>query len=266
MAAAATPFERARLNSNDRVFGGTEVEIGRYPWMAGLRFTPSSSNNFCGGSLIAPDFVLTAAHCVTFRFAPPEAIYVTIGSHWLNGTDDNDADMRKVTATFVFPGFSSAVLGHDIAILQLEAPSTKTPVALVQNWVAADMATTLLGWGQTTDAGDSQSYPLLQADLTVLDSAECQDRIQNGGDPMYAQWAVTDTHLCAGGVAGIGACYGDSGGPLFVTVGDNDEATLALVGDVSFGELCGAGLPDVYGRISAAKEFIDQVASGHTWV
>ncbi|ETV91946.1 hypothetical protein H310_13595 [Aphanomyces invadans] len=262
------PRRSDRAVVHQRVYGGSPTPRGATPWIAGLRFTADGSS-FCGGALIAPEYVVTAAHCVTFRHAPPKELFVSVGSVVHNGTD---GDIRTVAMYWTAPTFMNALLGSDIAVLKLSAPSTKRPVALSNDSIRANTSTIAFGWGATSPSAYA-SATLLQANLTTIDSDECQRRIRaSSNDSSYTSWHATDSHMCAGGTAGTGTCYGDSGGPVVVNPsGDDIEFPIrprqpVLVGTVSFGVACAAGVPDVFSRLSTAKPFIDKYSVGHTWI
>ncbi|RHY29021.1 hypothetical protein DYB32_005520 [Aphanomyces invadans] len=214
-------------------------------------------------------YVVTAAHCVTFRHAPPKELFVSVGSVVHNGTD---GDIRTVAMYWTAPTFMNALLGSDIAVLKLSAPSTKRPVALSNDSIRANTSTIAFGWGATSPSAYA-SATLLQANLTTIDSDECQRRIRaSSNDSSYTSWHATDSHMCAGGIAGTGTCYGDSGGPVVVNPSCDDiefpirPRQPVLVGTVSFGVACAAGVPDVFSRLSTAKPFIDKYSVGHTWI
>ncbi|RQM27441.1 hypothetical protein B5M09_010318 [Aphanomyces astaci] len=167
------------------------------------------------------------------------------------------------------PNFASAPLGSDLAILKLDAPSTKRPVALSKQWVHPNTTTVTFGWGQCS-LSEPSSYHLLQANLTTIANAACQRRIRTASnDSVYTTWNATASHLCAGGVTGTGTCYGDSGGPLVAHPYLDTNLSLSqivLVGIVSFGVKCADGVPDVFTRVSATATFIDEHVTGHRWV
>lgn len=240
-------IEQADLMGNNtmgtRVVGGSEAPRGKYEFNAGMR-TSAGGSSFCGGALIAPDVVLTAAHCLPIP-------WVSAGTHFRRGT--NDGQQRSVQRTVRHPSYDFRGEDYDFALLFLSSSSNTDTVRLASNNQGDESVgrtATVTGWGSTSEGG-STSDVLLEVDVDIVSNSQCNRAIenatgQNGG--------ITNRMICAGGVRGEDACQGDSGGPLFV----NKNGNPILVGDVSWGIGCArAGVPGVYGRISSVRSWID---------
>ncbi|GAB9476418.1 Serine protease trypsin-like protein [Globisporangium polare] len=228
-----------------QILGGTETPVGTSTYVAGMRSTAAGSS-FCGGSLIAPTWILTAAHCAS------SIQYVNVGTHYLSGVTDGTA--VKVLRKIIHPSYKSASTGNDYLLLELASAVAYPPVALAaangSDETVGNVATTL-GWGTTTSGG-TQSKVLLQVDVAIVANASCKAKLSS----------VTDTMVCAGGLKNQDSCQGDSGGPLVVKQNNTD----VLVGIVSWGQGCGQlGYPGVYSRVSAGRAFIDQYVPAATW-
>ncbi|KAF0708695.1 Aste57867_6249 [Aphanomyces stellatus] len=222
------------------IVGGKEAAKGQHQYVTGLRKTAGGSD-FCGGSLIAPNVVLTAAHCI-----PAKPQYVAIGTHYLSGTQDGE--QIKVTKTVVHPKRGNN--NWDFAVLILERDSKFAPVQVSFDEVKAGTPTIVRGWG-TTSSGGSQSNVLLEVGVDAIDNAQCGKFLGSS--------SIDETMLCAGGKRGEDSCQGDSGGPL--TVEQNGSAKL--VGVVSWGDGCAQqDKPGVYARISIARDFIQPYLKG----
>ncbi len=235
---------REPVDMKPLILGGTEVAVGRKTYVSGLRSSAGGSS-FCGGSLITPKHILTAAHCMG------SIKYVSVGTHYLSGT--KDGEQLKVVKQTRHPKYNSKSNSWDFLVLELEKPSKFAPVALAKadgsDFVAGAKSTTM-GWGTTTEGG-SQSNVLLRVDVNLVDNQTCGKTLD-----------VDETMVCAGGEKNKDSCQGDSGGPLVVekAVGD------VLAGVVSWGEGCGrVNYPGVYARVSAAREWINSVAPGANW-
>ncbi len=220
-----------------------------YPFMAALVDHQSASaydGFFCGGSLVAPMLVLTAAHCVAARTAAPGSIDVVLGRTSLAASV---GERIAVTDVIVNPSFDATLLTGDVAVLQLARPAAEVPIALAGSPPAVGVTTMLLGWGNLTGLGGTASYPttLQRLDAPVLDASACD---------LYSQFR-TAFELCAGDLTALhGACDGDSGGPL---VTGDAAASWQLVGTVSYATApCAqANAPPVFQRADVVVPFLD---------
>lgn len=252
----------AGVESPDEVeiVGGKVVtDVNTYPWMTALYidFDPSTSGAaLCGGSLIYPRWVLTAAHCVvneaTGATVAPGNVQAVFGR-----LDLTSSEGVIITATRVIthPGYRHNATDFDIALIYLNAPSTQAILPRLATSQDAELfapsqPATVLGWGKTSNLAPP-SDTLRQVTLPIVSNTTCN--ISNPGQ-------ITDNMLCAGYLqGGKDACQGDSGGPLIVS--DRDNRWLQ-VGIVSWGRFCALPLSyGVYTRVSQFNEWIrDQVA------
>jgi trypsin len=221
------------------IVGGTEVAVGQFTYITGVRFDSPTSKSQCGGSLIAPKYVLTAGHCLVGN-----DYYVAVGTHNLSG--DADGERIHVIKTTAHPLWSG-VDGdpYDFGILELEHASNGTlaPLYFEDDALnAPGVAAKVRGWGQTSWGGE-QSDVLLEVGVKIWANDKCAENL-NGIDKAM---------ICAGGIKGEDSCRGDSGGPLTVLKNGSE----VQVGVVSWGFECArANTPGVYGRLSHAKDFI----------
>ncbi len=232
------------------IVGGSVVNDNRYPWMAALVDSgepDASTGQFCGGSLIAPDWVLTAAHCVEDVNAA--GANVLLGQRNLT---DNNGERIAVERIIVHPDYNAQ--GYpDIALMQLADASAAPVISLpsFNNPAPNDgEISTVTGWGQVSENGPATNE-LRESSMPVVDHSTCNSAYNN---------EINRTAMvCAGTPSGDkDSCYGDSGGPLFVK--RNNEFVQA--GVVSFGEACGlAGVPGVYARVSSYYDWISSYAT-----
>ena len=223
------------------VVGGGPASPGEYPAVAEITFGPF----LCTGTLIAPDWVLSAGHCSSITGAavaspaswPAPLINVRIG-----GVNQNDGEERPVGRVIVHPDYL-LTSGYDISLLQLSQPSTMTPTQVASAgersiWSAGTLET-IVGWGATEEGGDVPDT-LQEAQVPVTTDQYCAGAYSDF-DPA--------TMVCAGfPEGGVDTCQGDSGGPMF---GRNAAGQLRVVGTTSFGEGCARpGKPGVYGRVA----------------
>jgi secreted trypsin-like serine protease len=288
--------------SHKKVYGGMSAPPGAFPYQVSLILSEAKkgeefSYHFCGGSLIADTWVLTAGHCVTSEgeLTEPKAINVYVGS-----TDFKNGDRIAVKSVYRHPQYIADFTDNDVALLKLErAPKKEVKVSKI-NLIdsAKDSALeapgtdlTIVGWG-TTEQG-SLSKTLRYTSVKMVDRAECnnnilqnraaslddslsgivrsfripEDKLKDIRDAIMksAGQLVNENMVCAGdpnpapGAEFVhDTCQGDSGGPLVAKAGD--KATQ--VGIVSWGEGC--GIPKLHGVYTRLGKFVDWVKSTAT--
>ncbi len=244
------------------VVGGTDVEEGRYPFVAYVDISGQAS---CTGSLIAPGWVLTAGHCAAVTGAlgvplpatlPPSAYSVTVGTV---NSDHSGGETIAVTAVHADPDYAATNgTGHDVALLELERPATVRPVKIGApsdrpRWAPGRMLT-IAGFGVTAESGDAPAV-MQEAEVPRVSDTQCAQAYSDA-TPVLGNAFDSESALCAGFAEGeVDTCEGDSGGPLLTRFYDG----LRLVGATSYGEGCAReGKPGVYARLTAGpvKRFI----------
>jgi hypothetical protein len=240
-----THFQLLGGNGNgidSRIVGGSQSAPGEFPYYVDL--------NGCGGSLIAPDVVLTAAHCGSF-----EGDTVIVGAYRAGSTQNNAVSVSVVDEAR-HPDFNDSTLANDFLLLKL-SKSVNIPGSNVVLSLNDDSFNptdgddlTVLGLGVTSEGGSAPSI-LRDVEVQAIDTNICNRPAAYGGD-------VTNTNMFCAGVnnGGKDSCQGDSGGPIVKRVGNQH----IQVGVVSWGEGCAReNKPGVYARVSSAYNWIDQV-------
>jgi secreted trypsin-like serine protease len=230
-------------NEEDRIYGGSEADASQFPYIVSLREDDADSNTYCGGTLIASQYVVTAAHCVKTDEA---TIYASIGSAFGSGSSA-DGQVVKVIEGFRHPMYNKSEHLYDVGVLKLETEvSTDTIDLCASDGSDNEVGTvaTVRGWGLTENG--SQSLMMEEVNVQIVSNAECNKEYSD---------RITDGMLCAGDGNGKDSCNGDSGGPLI----END----VLVGIVSWGGKCGVN-SGVYTRVSYVLDYINDIVNGGT--
>jgi secreted trypsin-like serine protease len=241
---------RARMLAQPKIVGGTVAGPHANPFQVGLltRNNPDDFQaQFCGGTLVKPNVVVTAAHCSD---GPVTAgnVQVLTGTRRLNGSGTR-RDVKKI---FIHPNWDPNTFDFDVAVWILKSNAAGIEKAkLVQLAKEPKTGKTLVtGWGNTTGSGNSFPIELRQVIVPLQPKADCNDADSYNG-------AITNNMICAGlDAGGKDSCQGDSGGPLTTrplgTAGGVGAYDI-LTGIVSWGFGCAA--PELFGVYTRVARF-----------
>jgi len=237
------------LREKGRIVNGENSTTGQYPWVVSLREGDEHfSYAVCGGSLITPSIILTAAHCVGgIRMADYNRF---------DQRDDVGVQRRYFndSSIVVHENYSPETFQYDVALIHLDIPFEQ-PQIIVKINADPDFPQTrslkllVVGWGRTSYNGEVSNTQQF-ARLDYIPNDECLKRWQGN--------YITGDMLCAYG-EGTDACQGDSGGPILTL---NRAFEQVLVGVVSFGKECASDLPGVYARVSFVMEWLEEKICG----
>ena len=230
LTAALASVSVANADVNPKIVGGEDASISDFPFTVAL--TQPDGFQFCGGSLVAPNKVVTAAHCTVD--SQPADIVVVAGRTSLSNDEGKSSPVSNI---WVHPNYEDATTGSDVSVLTLSEPLADfAPIALETSADAYAEGTnsTVLGWGLTTEGGEASDV-LQKVDVPLTSDDTCKSAYQEYDASAMVCAAVPE--------GGKDSCQGDSGGPLVI------DGKLA--GIVSWGQGCAqAGFPGIYTRVA----------------
>lgn len=257
--------------TNFRILRGDVASDGAWPWQVALIRTPNNTlfeGQYCGGSLVTRQWVMTAAHCVYDKQADgtlvpiaPESIKILAGTNLLM---DNTGELLDVVSVHPHPDYDPVAIDNDIALIELSRPpeagkiaTVRLPSGAVEEKLASPgVAAIVTGWGRMQDG----QFPvdLRQVQISILSRDECnasviearaaeaREAFNNARQALAiddgaaarawelmiesAAGPISDNMVCSGTYAGgLGSCNGDSGGPLVVQLTDGGYVQVGIV-------------------------------------
>ncbi|XP_010607816.1 chymotrypsinogen B [Fukomys damarensis] len=239
------------LSGLARIIHGEDAVPGSWPWQVSLQ--DETGFHFCGGSLICPYWVVTAAHCQV------RTSDVVVAGEYDLASGEEDVQVLEIAEVFPNPDFSFENASGDIALIRLATPAqltlTVSPVCLpcaCGDFGPGTLCVTT-GWGLSSFDSRETPSKLQQAVLPLVSTEECKNYLSD-------YFTITDQMICAGG-SGVSSCLGDSGGPLVC----QKDGAWTLVGIVSGGSgTCDTSTPGVYARVTALVSWVREILEANS--
>ncbi|XP_071814562.1 uncharacterized protein [Apostichopus japonicus] len=249
--------QRDDLDPEIKIVGGKPAQDGAWPWQAALY---QYGRRICGATVVHPEWIVTAAHCVDVINDPPIFEYLVGSNTILNYNQSEYYQFRQTTAVYVHPNYRLESSDYDIALMRMSEPfewddaGYVYPACVPSGDMVDDFPpghpSVITGWGAETEGG-SQSNDLNEVEVPIVDQTSCNESYSG---------SISDYMICAGiPEGGKDSCQGYSGGPM---VALHDEQWY-LIGVVSWGTGCARpGYPGVFARVTSFSDWIEPIFSG----
>lgn len=257
---AATPKE-GRIDTGGHaqasIIGGSAAPIASYPWIAHIRYRGSVEEASCGGSVVSPRLVLTAAHCVltgTGKVGVASSFSVLTGAE--NLSEATPERVSQVSHVLVFPEYKPSTAFNDAALLVLAAPVAAPPLPLATSsdasLLTAGAPVAVAGWGLIDTSPPREPTVLRDAQSAVQGTAYCQRKLRRA---LSAYDPTSQVCVRSQSVPGTSLCNGDSGGPAIARRADGVAVQIGII-SLKTSPDCDPRSPQVLARADRVSSWV----------
>ncbi|XP_075433186.1 chymotrypsinogen 2-like [Ascaphus truei] len=241
---AIKPF----ISGHARIVNGQNAVSGSWPWQVSLQ--NRTGFHYCGGSLIKPNWIISAAHC------PVRTFHVAVLGMYDRASTSEARHVKKISKVIIHPLYNNETGAHDVLLVKLSTPvvydDRVSPVCLnaSSDDFSAGFKCVTSGWGCINGSTEESPTKLQQVSLPLISNHECQT---------FLDVNISGTMICAG-AAGATSCMGDSGGPLVC----HKNGIWTLLGIVSRGHFnCSTSFPTLCTSVLKVQAWVNQIIASN---
>lgn len=260
---------RHEFGIGTRIISSDKAQYGEFPWTVAVlcdsgvdKHNETFISYQCGGSMIHPQAILTAAHCVLKRF---RQYYIRAGEWDTSGTlEFYPHQDRQVKEILIHYEFDKTSLTNDVALLILREPLilhyNVQPVCLPSQDEVVDHGRRCYASGWGVDSSGMNQPILKRVDVPIVARDICEERLKN--TTLGKSFFLADSFICAGGQSKKDTCQGDGGSPLVCP--SSNSRRYYQWGIVSWGVGCGeSNIPGIYVNVALFRKWIDYHMGRH---